>query len=157
MSRAETVETISTSMSRLITLLFCFSFLVGCASNPSRQFEQVRVGMEKNDVLALMDSPQRTQRWHGLDRWTYIYYDNDTRIEKEVHFADGKAKYVGEVFKPEISAEEQDARNEAANKEVEKVIQSRREESRKQYSDYEAYLKGQSGGNRYVPEYKPVQ
>ena len=120
------------------------------------QFERVQVGMEKNDVLNLMDSPQRTQRWHGMDRWTYIFYTDDTRYEKEVHFADGKANYVGEVYKPTVSAEEQDRINEESNREIEALAQTRREEAKKAFTDYESESQG-SNEIRYVPEYRPVQ
>lgn len=120
------------------------------------QFERVQVGMEKDDVLGLMDSPQRTQRWHGMDRWTYIFYTDGTRYEKEVHFADGKAKYVGEVFVPAVSAEEQDRINEESNRQVEALAQSRREENNRAYPQYESESKG-TDTIRYVPQFRPVQ
>lgn len=143
-------------MRDLFLILFSAFLLAGCATNMREQFDRVQVGMEKNDVLNLMDSPQRTQRWHGMDRWTYIFYDQDVRYEKEVHFADGKANYVGEVYKPEVSAEEQDARNEAANKEAETYAQARREEIKRGYSDYEQRMRGQDT-IRYVPQFIPVR
>jgi outer membrane protein assembly factor BamE len=103
-----------------------------------------------------MDSPQRTERWHGQDRWTYIFYDKDTRLEKEVHFQEGVANYVGEIYKPEISAEEQGAHNEAANKEVEAYIQTHQQEIRTNFQSYEQHVHGQDT-IRYVPQFTPVQ
>jgi len=143
-------------MRSFIILLFSCFFFLGCATNMRQQFERVQVGMEKDDVLGLMDSPQRTQRWHGMDRWTYIFYTDGTRYEKEVHFDAGVAKYVGEVYKPEVSATEQDIKNEEANKQVEALAQTRREEVNKAFPDYEQQSKG-TDGIRYVPQYKPVQ
>ncbi len=143
-------------MRNLFLLYISAIFLFGCATNQRRQFEQVKIGMEKNDVLMLMDSPQRTQRWQGKDRWTYVFYDENTRLEKEVHFLEGKADYVGEVFKPEVSAAEQDARNEASNQEVEAMAQTQKAETQKAYSDFETRAKGEDAV-RYVPQFEPVQ
>lgn len=139
----------------LLFLLSCL-FLSGCAYSQKKQFDKVQVGMEKNDVLELMDSPQRTQRWHGMDRWTYIFYENDQRQEKEVHFSDGKANYVGEVFQPKVSASEQDQMNENSNQEVEALVQARKNDSANFYQNYESQVQG-TDGIRYVPQFEPVQ
>lgn len=130
--------------------------MLGCATNMKTQFERVKIGMEKDDVLGLMDSPQRTQRWHGMDRWTYIFYDENQRLEKEVHFSEGKANYVGDYQPPAVSAEERDARNEASNKEVEALYATQKQEARKIYQDYELHMKGQDT-IRFVPQFEPVQ
>lgn len=139
--------------SLLLSFLSMLLFL-GCTTDMKKQFQQVKVGMEKNDVLGLMDSPQRTQRWHGMDRWTYIYYSDDMREEKEVHFQNGIANYVGESFKPEISADEQDHRNDQANVELEKTLKIRRQEIQNSITtDYPAQPNIKSS----VPQFVPVQ
>lgn len=143
-------------MRKIIPLFFLSFALLACTTNMREQFQRVQVGMEKDEVLALMDSPQRTQRWHGMDRWTYIFYDENHRQEKEVHFSQGRANYVGDTYKPEISAEERDARNEASNKQLEDLYETRRQEARKTYLDFEQHMKGQDT-IRYVPQFKPVQ
>ncbi len=143
-------------MKRSFLLLFLCFLMLGCASSMNTQFQKVKVGMEKNDVLALMDSPQRTQRWHGMDRWTYIFYNEDQRQEMEVHFAEGRASYVGGPYVPALSADERDNRNEASNKEVADLMASQKQEARKAFSDYELHMKGQDT-IRYVPQYSPVQ
>ncbi len=143
-------------MKRTFLLFILGLFLSGCATDMNNQFQRIKVGMEKDEVLGLMDSPQRTQRTKGQDRWTYIFYHEDQRQEKEVHFSDGKAAYVGDHQQPAVSAEERDARNEAANKEVESQWQVQRTEARKAYMDYEQHMRGQDGV-RYVPQYTPVQ
>ncbi len=122
----------------------------------NKQFERIKVGMEKDEVLSLMDSPQRTQRWHGMDRWTYIFYNEDQRQEKEVHFADGHANYVGDHPKPEMSAEERDAQNEASNKALDAQLATQKQEAHKVYTDYEQHIRGQDS-IRYVPQFTPVQ
>ena len=138
-------------LSLLSVLLF-----IGCATTQKQQFEKVQMGMEKDQVLALMESPQRTQRWHGMDRWTYIYYEDNQRVEKEVQFSEGKATYVGDVFKPAVSAEEQDTANENSNREVEALVQARKDDLAKQYPAYENQVQG-TDGVRYVPQFEPVQ
>jgi outer membrane protein assembly factor BamE len=143
-------------MKRALILSFLGLFLCGCATDMNNQFQRIKVGMEKDEVLGLMDSPQRTQRTRGQDRWTYIFYHEDQRQEKEVHFSEGKAAYVGDHPIPAMAAEERDARNEAANKEIESIWQVQRQEARKAYSDYEQHMKGQDGV-RYVPQFTPVQ
>ena len=144
-------------MRKLIALLLLLPyFLSACATDMHKQFDKVKVGMDKNDVLGLLDSPQRTQRWHGMDRWTYIFYENDNRLEKEVHFSEGVANYVGDLYKPEITAEEQDSRNESANKDVEVFAQTHREELKKSFQDFEQRSHGQDS-IRYVPQFTPVQ
>lgn len=129
---------------------------LGCATDQKAQFEKVKIGMEKGEVLNLLDSPQRTQRWHGMDRWTYIFYQDDQRLEKEVHFMEGKAQYAGDVYQPQVSAEAQDQINEASNKELEAQLQAKQAETRKAFSDYEAQSKG-ADTIRYVPQFAPVQ
>lgn len=156
MRLSEKDENKKASMRNHFYLLSIMLFLMGCTLSPKKQFEQVRVGMEKDQVLGIMDSPQRTQRWHGMDRWTYIFYEDDSRFEKEVHFQNGYANYVGDVFKPEVSADEQDLRNDDANKEVEAMAQAHREEVKKAFPAYEDKVRG-TNEYLYVPQFTPVQ
>lgn len=128
-----------------------------CTINQKKRFDEVKVGMEKTDVLNLMASPQISRRWHGMDRWTYIFWEDDTRYEKEVHFQDGKAAYVGETYKPALSAEERDKKIDEENAEADKLAQTQREEARKKYLQYEDDIQGTDKTQRYVPEFKPVQ
>jgi len=143
-------------MNRYLLLFILSLSMLGCATNMKEQFQRVKVGMEKDDVLSLMDSPQRTQRWHGMDRWTYIFYDDNQRLEKEVHFADGVANYVGDQYKPEVSAEQRDAQIDAANKELDTQLAAQKTEARKAFTDYEQHMRG-NDGVRYVPQFTPVQ
>ncbi len=61
--------------------------LTACQTSMVNQFAKVRPGMEKDDVLGIMGSPTRTQRFHGKDRWTYVFYDDRIRFEKECNFS----------------------------------------------------------------------
>ncbi|MGZ5279918.1 MAG: outer membrane protein assembly factor BamE domain-containing protein [Pseudobdellovibrionaceae bacterium] len=143
-------------MKRYLILLSLSFLMMGCATNMHEQFQRLKVGMEKDEVLSLMSSPQRTQRWRGMDRWTYIFYEEDQRLEKEVHFADGRASYLGEHPKPVVTAEERDAQNESSNKELEALYATQKQEARKAFLDYESHMRGQDN-IRFVPQYTPVQ
>lgn len=129
---------------------------MGCQTNQLKQFDKVKVGMDKGDVLGLMGSPQKTLRWHGMDRWSYQFWQDDQFYNKEVHFNESVSKYVGEAFKPEVSAEQQDQINEASNKDLEAQALAKKQELRKEYSDYESQVRGENQ-IRYVPTFSPVE
>lgn len=99
---------------RLLLILLTISTLSACQSKPIRQFEELKPGMEKNQVLETMGTPWTVTRLHGKDRWFYIFYDDGVRLEKEVHFLDGKAVYIGDTWKPaeDKTAEITDKKNE---------------------------------------------
>jgi outer membrane protein assembly factor BamE len=120
------------------------------------EYRKLHPGMEKNDVLEVMGSPQRTQRLHGKDRWTYVFYDNQFRHEKEVQFFEGNAVYVGDPWEPEISAAQTDTKNETSNKALEEESLRKFEENPKAYSNYESEVRG-ADKVRIVPRFKPVQ
>ena len=131
--------------------------VTGCQSDPAMDFKHLKPGMEKNDVLEVMGSPQRTQRWHGMDRWTYIYYEQkQNREEKEVHFDQGKAVYIGEKYSPPVTAKEQDDIFDEQNQQLEKQYAARREEARTNLSRYHEEAEGENEV-RYVPQYEPVK
>ncbi|KYG69182.1 hypothetical protein AZI87_08205 [Bdellovibrio bacteriovorus] len=129
-----------------------------CQTSMLKQFGEVKPGMEKDDVLDLMGSPSRTQRFHGKDRWTYVFYDDRIRFEKEVQFFNGNAIYVGDISQPEVTktAMAVDAINEQKNKEIDEQIAKEVEQHRKEYSDYEAKARGEDKV-RYVPEFESIR
>lgn len=130
--------------------------LAACQMNPKKQFEKIKTGMDKGQVLELMNSPQQTDRKSGIDRWTYIYYNDEVREEKQVHFAEGLVTYVGAPVQPAVSAEEQDALNEAANQSLEQMARNKKQESNNAFSNYEDEVRG-TDQIRYMPDFKPVQ
>lgn len=111
------------SIAAVLTSLF---IMVGCQTTPLAQYKQVRVGMEKFEVLELMGSPQRNIRASGVDKWTYIFYDQSRRYQREVHFKNDRAIYVGEPVKPKVSAEQTDSINERVNKNIEQQNERQR-------------------------------
>ncbi|WP_413289722.1 outer membrane protein assembly factor BamE [Bdellovibrio sp. HCB337] len=146
-------------MSRSIlafTMVIGSFLLLGCQTNMLKAYQKVTPGMEKDDVLEVMGSPQRTQRFHGKDRWTYVFYEDRVRYEKEVQFFEGNAIYVGEPWQPEVTAAQVDAKNEAENKAIEDDNLKKYQDNPKAYSNYESEVRG-TDKVRYVPTFKPVQ
>lgn len=139
-----------------ISLISSGLLLSACQTNMLKEYNKLHLGMEKDDVLQVMGSPQRTQRFHGKDRWTYIFYTDRIRYEKEVQFFEGNAIYVGEKWEPEVTAAQADAKNEAENKALEEDAVRKYQENPQAYSNYEKEVRGMDKV-RYVPNFKPVQ
>lgn len=160
-----------------ISLLFlALSFaLMGCQTNMFKQYEKIQVGQEKADVLEIMGSPLRSERYKGQDFWTYVFYtSDDTRYEKEVYFTNNKVTYVGEPIskiykttekpldvpsqlygKPLQQPIAQDGKgDENPVPEEQKNISSKN--SIQKYNDYNDYVNGYKE-IRYAPEFKPIQ
>lgn len=145
------------SRSILAAAILMSGFLLsGCQTSMLKEYNKISLGMEKDDVLELMGSPQRTQRFHGKDRWTYVFYDTKVRYEKEVQFFEGNAIYVGDKWEPEVTAAQVDAKNEASNKALEDESLRKYQENPQAYSNYEKEVRG-TDKVRYVPSFKPVQ
>lgn len=132
--------------------------LAGCQTSMIKQFDQLKPGMEKDDVLSLMGSPNQTQRFHGKDRWRYVFYDQRIRFEKEVHFFEGNAVYIGNTWEPPVeqSAVVADQKNEARNKEIDAEVKKDQELHRSAYTEYEAKNKGEKKV-LYVPQFEPIR
>lgn len=104
----------------LLLLVACLQ-MTACQTPRYKSFDGIRPGMNKSEVIETAGGPNRATRWRGLDRWVYIYEDHPGgRLIREVHFDQNTATYVGEAVKPEVSAEEQDKRNELSNLEEER-------------------------------------
>lgn len=138
-------------------LLLSFA-LSACQTSMLKQYSKVKAGMEKDDILDIMGSPQRTQRFHGKDRWTYVFYDERIRFEKEVHFFENNAIYVGDVWQPEesLSAFAMDKANESRNIEIDAQIVKDLETHRQAYDRYESQVRG-TDKVRYLPRFEPIR
>jgi outer membrane protein assembly factor BamE len=144
---------------RLLIFLFMISMLSACQSNPKKQFESLKMGMEKTDVLEEMGTPWTTTRLHGKDRWIYVYYDDGIRYEKEVHFLNGAAVYIGDTWKPaeEKQAEVKDKKNDELEKKFEEDAKHVKEEQKNAFTNYEKEVKGEGKKIKYMPDYIEVQ
>ena len=129
-----------------------------CQTSMLKQFQALKPGMEKDDVLDIMGSPSQTQRFHGKDRWTYIFYDQSIRFEKEVQFFEGNAIYIGDTWQPPVeqSAFVADKKNEEKNLAIDAELEREAHEARTAYSAYESKVKGEDKV-RYLPVFKPLQ
>lgn len=135
------------------------AFLSACQTSPLKTFDdEVKVGMDKNNVLAIMGTPNTSGRFHGKDRWIYVVYEDGVRFRKEVHFEDGHAVYVGNEYVP--PKDQQAATIDQVNLEEEVVLQG---EEKQRVSDvgnqlnkYEDDLKGKNSVI-YAPEFQPIK
>lgn len=135
--------------------------LTGCQSSNVRTFEKLHVGMDKHQVLEAFGTPNATTRLHGRDRWMYRFYDDGLRFDKEVHFVDGMAIYVGDAWTP--PPEKTAAAVDQKVMETEKVIQAdvdAREEQRKKnatlFMEYEQSARNQEKV-KYMPQFKELE
>lgn len=144
---------------QVIALILSSLFMTACQTSMLKQFSEIKPGMEKDDVLSLMGSPNQTQRFHGKDRWSYVFYDNRIRFEKEVHFFEGKSVYIGDIWQPEPekSAVAVDAANEANNQALEEQAVRAREQHRVNYEAYETEHQKEAAKVRYLPTFVPIQ
>lgn len=139
-------------------LLVAFAVVMsGCQTNMLKAFNSVKNGMDKDDVLDIMGSPQSSQRFHGKDRWRYNFYADDLRYEKEVHFQEGAAVYVGDKWEPpqEESAVAVDQRNEINNAKIDAILKEEAEKAKTDFDAYQTKIKGEDKV-RYLPEFKGV-
>ena len=107
-------------LNRLSLLLPSF-LLISCQTAPLKEFENVGLGHDKADVLEAVGGPSWKDRRQGMDRWTYIIYQDGVRLERQILFADGIVAYKGEPIPPFITAEEQDEINSQLNLSLEKI------------------------------------
>lgn len=141
-----------------IPIVLLALFTSACQTSMLKQFESIKPGMEKDDVLNIMGSPNQTQRVSGKDRWYYTFYDKRMRFQKEIQFVDGSAIYIGELSQPaaDQTAVAVDTRNEARNKQVDEDMKKEIQENRKAYDAYEAQTRG-TDKVRYLPQFEPIR
>lgn len=141
-----------------LVIVAAMLFLTACQTSMVKQFSKVQPGMEKDDVLEIMGSPSQSRRFHGKDRWSYVFYEDRIRFEKEVHFFEGKAIYIGDLWQPpeEQSAVAVDKRNAELNEKIDLEVKQDIEKHRKAYDSYEAEVRGHDKV-RYVPSFTPIR
>lgn len=117
---------------RFALLWLAFIFVLGCQTPAHLDWAKVHAGLDKDQVLELMGNPVRTERIKGKDRWTFVFYENQIRREKEVHFLEGIAVYTGDHIEPAVAqqASQIDARRLEKAKEEELEDQKAAEQER---------------------------
>lgn len=144
-----------------VCLLASLFLLTGCQTSMLKQFDSIAMGMEKDDVLELMGSPRDVQRFHGKDRWKYVFYEDKVRFSKEVHFLEGTVIYVGEIWQP--PTEQSAAYVDQKNAEAEVYLQSQAEKQKQEYNStqkfesYSSEIKGEDNKIRYLPEFEAIR
>lgn len=99
--------------SKLVLSIFFLGLFSACQTTSHKNFEQVRVGMDKPTILDLVGGPQRSGRIMGRDRWIYHFRSATEGDQiREIHFESGRAVYVGGRVAPNTPAEDQDRINE---------------------------------------------
>src|ERR1017187_10542881 len=93
-------------MGRLIVFLLFISTLgmitgtvSSCQSVPLKSFDEIHVGMTKDEVIELVGSPKRSEYKDGKDKWAYVFYANPEANKaelKQVTFQSGHVISVGE-------------------------------------------------------------
>lgn len=99
-------------------------FLSGCQSTPIAEFSRINLGQDKSDVIEFAGGPSWKDRRNGMDRWTYILFQDGIQLERQVLFTDGIVAYVGDPIEPFMSAEEQDSLNEEKNRVLDRMEKS---------------------------------
>lgn len=148
------------TMKLLFFISLCL-FLVSCQTNMAKQFDKIKVGSDKDAVLDYLGSPRNMTRMGGEDRWYYMYYQDDVRQQKEIHFRDGLVTYVGEKKKPtpEIDPVAIDSKHADLNKQMDQEAERRKEASKNAYTNYINYQKKLKKEDevQYLPDFEPVE
>ena len=93
-------------MGLLLTLFFCFLVSCNLVETREQEFESIKKGMTKSEVLGAAGSPHWSDRKDGQDRWLYYINPHDRNTEKIVYFENNKVIEKGYRKKMSPSAEE---------------------------------------------------
>ena len=154
---------------KLALSIFVFFSLLATATAGTKStladFEKVKMGMEKTEVLALLHSPYSSRRWRGQDRWMFHFYEQKdgivVKIKKELLFKAGTVSYKGDPLKAKVSAEEQDKINLAADlKDLEdwKKHKKKAVDARREYKEWVQQVHNKDPDPEItVPRFKPIK
>lgn len=78
-------------------------FLISCASQPAKEFDRLKTGMDKPEVLDAVGNPKRTFRKNDKDHWIYVYYRHDREIWQDVIFSQGLVTQVSAPSQSELT------------------------------------------------------
>ena len=139
-------------------ILFVITFILMGQTNLKKAFDEIKPGMDKDQVLDTIGGPRAVTRFHGKDRWFIVFYQDGVRYEREIHFSNGIADYVGEsyVAPEEKQAAYVDKKNEESNDQMFKELVESRNQFGQGSEEYEKRVKG-TDKIRYVPNFEPVR
>jgi outer membrane protein assembly factor BamE len=146
-------------MGKLLLIFSIFALsLTGCQTNMKKAFDEVKPGMDKDQVLEIIGGPRAVTRFHGKDRWFISFYADGVRYEREIHFSNGIADYVGETYQPpeDNRADVVDKKNEEDNQKVYQELIESRKKMGQAADEYDAKVKG-TDKVRYVPQFEQIK
>lgn len=145
-------------INRILVIVFFAVSFAGCQTSLVQDFEKISPGMSKDEVLSAVGPPRSSGRMHGRDRWIYRFYENQSKQEKEVHFLDGRAVYIGGPWVTEKprQAETKDLNNSQHNTLVDQKIEEEKAAARKAYDNYIKESRGE-GKVKYLPKFTPIE
>lgn len=86
--------------------LVCASILAlqfACTTSPLKNFQNVRMGMDRAEVLDLIGSPLRTFDHEPTKAWKYRFFDEQKNpVFKEIRFEKNSVVYIGEPHEEEV-------------------------------------------------------
>jgi outer membrane protein assembly factor BamE (lipoprotein component of BamABCDE complex) len=136
----------------------CLMSLTACQSTRYKDFQSIREGWGKDEVLEAAGPPNRSKRFNGKDRWIYVFKNkNSVSTVREVHFSAGHVVYVGAAVEPEQTAEEADRQNELANVADAKKRQEDLQKHRQAIEEmYDAPVDVEKEKRKRAPEFEPL-
>lgn len=99
---------------------FLFFGAISCASTAPQRLSQVKVGMDKAEVLDVAGNPKRVKRQTGGDLWTYLYYVNEQPFEKGIRFEAGQVVEISVEQSPGATS---DSGNDVITRDYEKLVE----------------------------------
>jgi outer membrane protein assembly factor BamE len=133
------IEKISTSISNLILLtlaILAYLFCLGCSSTPTVQFSEIKMGMDKDQVLQAVGNPYRTEKGAVKEKWGYRYYEGKNKekeILKFIEFINGRVANFGDD-ELEMKRLEQLRENEIKRKAIDQKLKKVEDTLNKEYS-----------------------
>ncbi|MBT4762578.1 MAG: outer membrane protein assembly factor BamE [Bdellovibrionaceae bacterium] len=110
---------------KIIILVMLSSQFLACSTTYYKAQRKITVGMDKSEVLGVMDNPKFTYRKNSKDYWVYRYYKNKIEQEMTVVFHHGEVKKrKGPKSRPSLLRQAEAAKN---YKQYEKKIQQYQE------------------------------
>lgn len=94
---------------RNLSIFLFLGLLVQCSSTIERrraEFEAVKIGMVKSEVLDVAGPPFWSDHNDGFDRWIYYMEPEGRQSEKIIYFQNGTVVRKGLREKPVLTAEE---------------------------------------------------
>ncbi len=67
-----------------------------CQTAAFERFSKIKESMNKDEVLDLVGSPNRTEQFDGKEKWAYRYYNSDKEELRQVTFQNGTVVSFGE-------------------------------------------------------------